>query len=208
MLLRVFEAGPAATNGYLIADREGGTAAVIDAPLGTAAAMARQAQAWNAPIRLLLTTHAHWDHILDNDAIVQATGAKFGIHGDSAPLLKIPQTRLFGLDLAMPVIEPDFFLQAGQPVRVGELCFEVRDCPGHCPGSVVFYEPSQRVVFVGDVLFAGSIGRTDLPGGDSATLLRSIHEKLLPLADEVRVYAGHGRPTTIGQERRTNPFLG
>lgn len=208
MLLRVFEAGPAATNGYVVADRSGGTAIVIDAPLGTTAVLVQQARDWNAPIKFLLTTHAHWDHVLDNAALVRATGAKLGVHRESAPLLKIPQTRMIGLDLEMEPVEPDFFLDAGKTVQVGDLRFEILHCPGHCPGSVALYEASQRIVFVGDVLFAGAIGRTDLPGGDYATLLRSIREKLLPLGDDVHVFSGHGPETTIGQERRTNPFLG
>ena len=84
---------------------------------------------------------------------------------------------------------------------------EILRCPGHCPGSVVFFEPSENTLFTGDVLFAGTIGRTDLPGGDMKTLVRSIREKLLPLGDDVRVLAGHGPETTIGKERRQNPFL-
>lgn len=207
MLIETFEAGPAATNGYLVCDRRGGTAAVIDAPQGVAAAMVEQALDWQATIRLLLITHAHWDHILDNDELLRLTGARFGIHRESARLLTIPQTKLFGLEIEMPQAAPEFFLEEGEPVAVGDLNFDVLHCPGHCPGSVVLYERRERVVFVGDVLFAGSIGRTDLPGGDHEQLLRSIRQKLLPLGDEVRVLAGHGPPTTIGVERRENPFL-
>jgi glyoxylase-like metal-dependent hydrolase (beta-lactamase superfamily II) len=207
MLREIFEGGPAATNGYLLADRPGGTAAVIDAPLGTAAAMVRQAASWRTPIQFLLTTHAHWDHILDNAALVRATKAKFGIHRDSAPLLKIPQTRLFGLDLEVQPVEPDFFLEPDQTISVGGLKFEIRDVSGHCPGSVALYEAVEAVVFTGDALFAGSIGRTDLPGCDHDLLLRLIREKLLSLPDNVEVLAGHGPATTIGRERRTNPFL-
>jgi hydroxyacylglutathione hydrolase len=207
MILETFEAGPVATNGYLVADRRGGQSLVIDAPQGAATAMLEQAREWNSPIRVLLNTHAHWDHFWDNADIVRLTGAKFGIHRDSAPLLTIPQTRMFGLDIDIEPVTPDFFLEEGQPLMVGDLKFEVLHCPGHCPGSVVLFEPRERVVFVGDVLFAGSVGRTDLPGGDTETLLRSIREKLLPLDDDVRVFPGHGPVTTIGEERRHNPFL-
>lgn len=207
MLVEVFEAGPVATNGYLIADRVGGTAAVIDAPQGVAEAMAAQAREWNTPIRLLLNTHGHWDHIWDNAALQRLTGATLGIHRDSAPLLAIQQARYFGLSATMEESRPDFFLAEGAPVTVGDLQFEILDCPGHCPGSVTLYERHENVAFVGDVLFAGSIGRTDLPGGDQATLLRSIRTKLLTLADETRVLPGHGPATTIGVERRQNPFL-
>jgi hydroxyacylglutathione hydrolase len=207
MHVEVFEGGPVATNGYLVADRSGGQALVIDAPQDTAAAMVTRARAWNTPIRFLINTHAHWDHFLDNAALLRLSGAKFGIHRESAPLLKVPQAQMFGIDVDVEPGTPDFFLEERQPLEVGDLKFEILHCPGHCPGSVVLFEPREQVAFVGDVLFAGSIGRTDLPGGDYETLMRSIHEKLLPLGDDVRVYSGHGPATTIGEERRRNPFL-
>ena len=207
MIIETFEAGPVATNGYLVADDQGGKALVIDAPQGVAPLMVEQARKWNTPVGTLVNTHGHWDHVLDNAELVRLTGAKFGIHKDSAPLLSIQQARYFGLDLEMEPTEPDFFLEEGEPLDVGGLRFEILHCPGHCPGSVVLFERTQRVAFVGDVLFAGSVGRTDLPGGSHETLIRCIREKLLPLGDDVRVLAGHGPVTTIGQERQTNPFL-
>jgi hydroxyacylglutathione hydrolase len=207
MIVETFEAGPVATNGYLIADKRGGRALVIDAPQGIARLMVEQAREWKTPIAFLVNTHAHWDHFLDNAEIVRLTGAKFGIHRESAPLLAIPQTRYFGLDFDVEPTAPDFFLEEDKPFVVGDLTFEIFNCPGHCPGSAVLFERKERVAFVGDVLFAGSIGRTDLPGGNHETLLAAIRDKLLPLGDDVRVYPGHGPVTTLGEERRTNPFL-
>jgi glyoxylase-like metal-dependent hydrolase (beta-lactamase superfamily II) len=207
MITEIFEAGPVATNGYLVADRPGGKALVIDTPQGVAALMVEQARAWNTPIVYLINTHGHWDHFLDNAEVLRLTGAKFGIHRESAPLLALPQARYFGLDLEIEAVTPDFFLEEGEPLAVGDLRFEILLCPGHCPGSVVLFERRERVAFVGDVLFAGSVGRTDLPGGSQEALLSSIREKLLPLGDDVRVLSGHGPVTTIGRERRTNPFL-
>lgn len=207
MIIETFEAGPVATNGYLVGDRRDGQSLVIDAPQGVAAAMVRQALEWNSPIRFLINTHAHWDHFWDNAELVRLTGAKFGIHRESAPLLTVPQARMFGLDVDIEPVKPDFFLEEEQPLVVGDLRFQIFHCPGHCPGSVVLYEARERAAFVGDVLFAGSVGRTDLPGGDTETLLHSIRDKLLPLGDDVRVFSGHGPPTTIGAERRQNPFL-
>jgi glyoxylase-like metal-dependent hydrolase (beta-lactamase superfamily II) len=207
MLIESFEGGPVDTIGYLIADRQGGTAAVIDSPQDTAAAIVEQARRWDTKIAYLLTTHPHWDHILDNDELLRRSSAKWGLHRDGVPLLAMSQTRMFGFDVDMPTGKPDFFLEEGKPVEVGDLEFEILDCPGHCHGSVALFEPTEKLVFTGDVLFAGSIGRADLPGGNMATLLRSIREKLLPLGDEVRVLAGHGPETTIGEERRGNPFL-
>jgi glyoxylase-like metal-dependent hydrolase (beta-lactamase superfamily II) len=166
-----------------------------------------QARRWEASVKYLLNTHAHWDHYWDNAAVLRLSGAKFGIHPDSAPLLKLPQTRWWGLDADIEPSVPDFYLSEDQPVRVGELTLQVLHCPGHCPGSVVFYEPERRVAFVGDVLFAGAIGRTDLPGGDEELLREAIRRSILTLDDAVRLYPGHGPPTTVGAERRTNPFL-
>jgi glyoxylase-like metal-dependent hydrolase (beta-lactamase superfamily II) len=202
MILETFEAGPVATNGYLVADQRGGKALVIDAPQGASSLMVEQAREWNTPIGYLINTHAHWDHFLDNAELLRLTGAKFGIHKESAPLLAIPQARYFGLDLDIEPTSPDFFLEEGQPFVVGNLKFEILHCPGHCPGSAVLFERKERVAFVGDVLFAGSIGRTDLPGGDLETLIASIRNKLWPLGDDVRVFPGHGPVTTIGTERR------
>jgi len=207
MRLEAFEGGPADTIGYLLADDEGGPAAVIDAPLGTAAAMVEQAKRWNRRIEFLLTTHAHFDHVLDNAELVRLTGAKLGVHPDSAPLLDVPQTRMFGVNAEMPDAKPDFELRGGEAVAVGKLRLEILECPGHCPGSVALYEARERVVFTGDVLFAGSIGRTDLWGGDQELLLRSIREKLFTLGDDVKVLPGHGPATMIGRERRQNPYL-
>ena len=207
MLIETFVAGPAETNGFLIADHAGGAAAIIDTPQGTAAGMVTQARQWNTTVTYLLNTHAHWDHYWDNAEILRLTGAKFGIHPASAPLLKLPQARMCGLNADIPPSIPDFFLAEGEPVIVGNLKFEVLHCPGHCPGSVALFERKERIVFTGDVLFAGTIGRTDLPGGDFEQLLDSIRRQLLPLGDDVQVYAGHGPVTTIGRERRTNPFL-
>jgi hydroxyacylglutathione hydrolase len=196
-----------ATNGYVVADKPGGHALIVDAPQGTAARMVEQARRWNAPVVYLLNTHAHWDHYWDNAAVLRLTQAKFGIHADSAPLLKLPQARMFGIEEPIEPSAPDFFLKEGQPVEIGDLKFEILHCPGHCPGSVALLERREGVAFVGDVLFTGSVGRTDLPGGNYETLLRSIREKLLPLGDSVQVLPGHGPATSIGRERRTNPFL-
>ena len=113
---------------------------------------------------------------------------------------------MFGID-GVRNVTPDRWLEEGEQVQVGHLTFDVLHCPGHSPGSVAFINAAQRLAIVGDVLFSGSIGRTDLPGGDHRQLLKSIRDKLLPLADDVTVLSGHGPVTTIGRERATNPFI-
>ncbi len=207
MNMAVFETGPAATNGYLVCDRPGGVAAVIDAPLDSADLLWKQACEWKVKVEWLINTHGHWDHVLDNAAFQRLSGAKFAIHRDSEPLLRLPQTRMFGLDLDIEPVTVDLYLGEPQILTVGGLRFEMLDCPGHCPGSVVLYERSEKTAFVGDVVFAGSMGRTDLPGGDTELLLTMIGSKILALADDVRLLPGHGPATTVGQERRFNPYL-
>ena len=207
MLIETFTSGLADTNGYVVADRLRGHGLIIDAPQGSAAAMVEQAGQWEVSIDYLITTHGHWDHYWDNASVLRLAQAKFGIHRESAPFLKIRQERMFGIEEEIEASQPELFLEEGKPLAVGDLKFEILHCPGHCPGSIALFESTERVVFVGDVLFAGSVGRTDLPGGNYETLMESIHEKLVPLGDDVRIFSGHGPVTTIGRERRRNPFL-
>src|SRR6267154_3309696 len=125
MIIETFEAGPVATNGYLVADKPGGKALVIDAPQGVASLMVEQAGRWSTPITHLVNTHGHWDHFLDNAELLRQTGAKFVIHRDIAPLLAIPQAAYFGLDLEIEPTQPDFLLEEGHPLVVGDLHFEI-----------------------------------------------------------------------------------
>ena len=156
-------------------------------------------------------THGHIDHAggaMDlKDAL---SGVEIvGPHEADLPLLSRleDQARMFGLPGEVRNAEPDRFLGEGDVVSVGSHKFEVLHCPGHAPGHVVFFNPSLRFAHVGDVLFRGSVGRTDLPGGDHAALIRSIKEKLLPLGDDIGFLCGHGPGSRFGDERRTNPFL-
>ena len=154
-------------------------------------------------------THGHIDHV--GGAADLKARLKVAIEGphraDLFLLQHVAETaRAYGI-LNAANVTPDRWLDDGDQVQVGELTFDVLHCPGHSPGSVVFFNAAERLAIVGDVLFAGSIGRTDLPGGDHRQLLTSIAEKLLPLGDDVAVISGHGPTTTIGQEKATNPFL-
>jgi hydroxyacylglutathione hydrolase len=131
-----------------------------------------------------------------------------GPHRNDLFLLEnvVESARMFGISNAANVT-PDRWLDEGDQVEIGELTFDILHCPGHSPGSVAFINADQHLAIVGDVLFAGSIGRTDLPGGSHQRLLKSIRDKLLPLEDNVTVLSGHGPVTTIGRERATNPFI-
>ena len=173
----------------------------------------------NFHLQAIACTHAHMDHVGGVAALKKLKPeADIIIHPLDEPLyLELPnqpgwlgipasQWTAYGFDYEQPP-KADEYWSDGQTYKVGELSFKVIHCPGHTPGHVVLFEPSERKVFVGDCLFAGSIGRTDLPGGSTEQLMDSLFNKILPLGDDVEVYSGHGPITTIGQERMTNPFL-
>ncbi len=154
-------------------------------------------------------THGHVDHVGGAaDLKAKLKVPIEGPHRDDLLLLQhvAENARAFGIWNASNVT-PDRWLEERDRVEIGELTFEVLHCPGHSPGSIAFFNPEQRLAIVGDVLFAGSIGRTDLPGGNHRQLLSSIRDKLLPLEDDVAIISGHGPTSTIGRERATNPFL-
>ena len=155
-------------------------------------------------------THGHIDHAGGAMELKEALGVEIvGPHAADKFLLDNieNQARRFGVSDAVRNCAPDRFLDEGETVSFGEHVFEVLHCPGHAPGHVVYYNRAAQFAHVGDVLFRGSIGRTDLPGGDHAALIRSIKEKLLPLGDEIGFICGHGPGGRFGEERRSNPFL-
>ncbi len=157
----------------------------------------------------IVLTHGHIDHAGGAAALKDELGvAIVGPHAADAPLLArlALQGRQYGLDDARDVV-PDRFLEEGETLEIGGATFDVLHCPGHSPGSVVLASPVLKFAFMGDVLFNGSVGRTDLPGGSHETLLRSIRDKVLPLGDDMAFLPGHGPGSTVGHERMTNPFL-
>lgn len=206
MIVETLSVGPIQTNCYLVVCEQTREAAVID-PGWPDRAIDEAITAHAARVTYVLNTHAHFDHIGGNAALVKQTGAPFAIHAAELPLLRAGGgAALWGLAIA-PSPEPDHLLVPGEVLAVGTLRLEVLFTPGHTPGHVSFYEKQHRVLFDGDVLFNGGIGRTDLPGGSMSQLLDSIQNVLFELPDDVVVYSGHGPSTTIGEERRLNPWL-
>jgi glyoxylase-like metal-dependent hydrolase (beta-lactamase superfamily II) len=198
-------------NGYVVACGRTRHAVLID-PGDEIDALLRIVETERLAVASILLTHAHVDHVSGVARAKRATGARIGVHRDDEFLYKaaVEQGRMFGYALEPPP-PPDFDLAGSGPVVFGDLEAHVHHTPGHSPGGVCLRVEGPGTtgmhLFVGDTLFAGSIGRTDLPGGDYDTLMRSIRSVLFAFDDEAIVHSGHGPDTTIGRERATNPFL-
>jgi len=203
-----FVLGPVMTNAYLIADPQTREAAVIDpADEGQVILAAAVRKGWH--IGNIWLTHAHFDHLAGAAAVADHVEPPppVALHPEDYPLWRMQGgAPYFGMQID-PGPEPTIALYHGQILHLGNNLLEVRHAPGHTRGHVVFYCAAERVVFCGDVIFLGSIGRTDLPGGDYDTLITSIQTQILTLPEETRLLSGHGPETTVGQERLTNPFL-
>ena len=209
MKLVITPVTPFAQNCSCIVDEPSGAAALVD-PGGDIDRLEEVLASTGAKLESILVTHAHLDHAGAAQPLARRHGVPIlGPHRDDAFLAGAMQQQaaMFGGGWPVHDFEPDRWLEQGDEVTVGVLRFEVRHCPGHTPGHVVFYCAAERIVFVGDVLFKGSIGRSDFPRGDYDTLIRSIESQLLSLPDDVVIVPGHGPTSTIGDERRSNPFL-
>ena len=203
-----FKLGPAVTNCYLISDPQTGEVVIID-PAWSGDFLAAEIGRRDLRLSQIWVTHAHFDHIGGTAAILQTLKPppSVALHPADLPLWQARGgAPLFGLHMD-PAPDPDVALEHGQILSLGSAAFEVRHVPGHTPGHVMFYCAAEKIAFVGDVLFAGSIGRTDLPGGDYATLMDSIRSQILTLPDDTRLHSGHGEMTTVGEELDSNPFL-
>jgi hydroxyacylglutathione hydrolase len=205
MILMRLVVGPLQVNCFLLADDKTKEAVVID-PGDDAREILRIIGEKKLKVKYIINTHAHFDHVGANRAIKEATGAELLLHEDDAAVLATvsSQSRSFGMNpVSSPA--PDRLLKHGDVITAGEISLKVLHTPGHTPGGISLLE--EGLVFTGDSLFAGSIGRTDFPGGDLLTLLQSIRTNLMTLPDDTKVFSGHGPASTIGDERAENPFL-
>ena len=200
---------PFQQNCTILFDEETKQGVVVD-PGGDVEVIVRAIDDNGFTIDAIWLTHGHLDHAGGAMDLKERLGVEIvGPHEDDKPLLGNleGQAQRFGMPGAVRNCTPDRFLTEGETVSFGDHVFEILHCPGHAPGHVVYFNRDARFAHVGDVLFNGSVGRTDLPGGDHAALIRSIKEKLLPLGDDIGFICGHGPGSRFGDERRSNPFL-
>jgi hydroxyacylglutathione hydrolase len=202
------ELPPIGTWAYCLLARDRQQAIVIDAPEGAYKWASQLAESAGCQISALLLTHGHWDHTLDAHAFAGA-GIPVYAHREDKELIENPAVMA---DFVMPGMEMkparvSHWVEAGQSVELLGQCFEVRHVPGHCPGNVLFYDAVAGRAFVGDVIFCGSVGRFDLPGGDFATLQQSIKSEVYSLPDATVLLPGHGPETTVAEEKAHNPYV-
>ena len=199
MIIETFPSGPLETNAYLLACSETKQGAVIDTPFQSFSSVNEAIKRHGIKIKIILITHSHWDHIGDIQLFKKEFGAPVYIHSEDAPNLSNPGSDRLPAFLPLLGLQPDQYLKDGQVLTLGNLEIEVIHTPGHSPGGCCFYLKKQNVLFSGDTLFRGTIGRLDLPTGSSERMWPSL-KKLAKLPPETKVFPGHGEETTIGDE--------
>jgi hydroxyacylglutathione hydrolase len=209
MKLHVLPAGPIQTNAYLLLSPERAEAILIDAPGDVWAEVTERLADEKCRLTELWITHGHWDHTQGGAEVIRQSKARVSAHADDRALIETPEImeKFMGEELNLEPIHVDRWLKPGERLKALGLDVEVRHVPGHCPGNVLFYFPAAGAAFVGDALFAGSVGRTDLPGGDFKVLERSIREQIYTLPPDTKVFPGHGPVTTVKVEKASNPFV-
>lgn len=205
MILESMQVGMMGVNCYLIGSEGTKEAAVID-PGGDAQKIAEKIKRANLTLKYIILTHAHIDHIMGVEELQKSTGAQVVVHHLEAPLLKDPQGNLSAVfDEPLTLPQPDLLVDEGDILKLGNLELKIFHTPGHTRGGMSILVDDK--LFCGDTLFAGSVGRTDFPGGDMNALISSIKDKLFKLPEETQVFPGHMHTTSIGDEKRNNPFV-
>lgn len=207
MILDMLTVGPFQENCYIVGDESSGSGALID-PGDEATRIAIAVEQTGLEIEKIILTHAHIDHVGAVAALVDEYACPVLMHAEAEPMLKQLPTQAIMMGTRFGKVPPvDGYIEYEELLEVGDLSLKSLYTPGHAPGHLAFHIESEDLVFSGDALFAGSVGRVDLPGGSMEVLMRSIEERLMTLPDATRVYPGHGPATTIGEERTRNPFL-
>lgn len=207
MIIERFALNELGTNIYVVADDDG-EAMIIDPGAKDMEPVFAFVGNEGLRVRCIVNTHCHFDHVIGNEATRSRFRVPLLLHESELPLLRSAPDRMeHFLGYRAPVGEPDGWLREGDKLDVGRLRFLVFETPGHSPGGICLYESAEAVLFSGDTLFAGTVGRTDLPGSSRDRLMTSLREKLWPLPDETRVFPGHETDSTIGEERAHNPFF-
>ncbi len=206
MIVKRLVVGPVQTSCYLVGCQETREGAVID-PGGDPQPILAEVEEANLIIKYIINTHCHFDHTLGNGELMKATGAPLVAHRAEAPILEAGGgASLFGLRVANSP-PANVLVDEGHVITLGQVKLKVLHTPGHSPGGISLYNEEEGILFSGDTLFNMGIGRTDLPGGDFYTLMESIKNKIFTLPEDTIVYPGHGPQTTVGQEKRGNPFI-
>ncbi len=209
MNVHVLPAGPIQTNAYLLTEPARGEAVLIDAPGGIWAEVEPILKQEGCRLVELWLTHGHWDHTQGGAELVRATGAKVRAHAEDRVMIETPEVmeRFMGERMNLEAVPVAHWVAQGERFEAAGTSVEVRHVPGHCPGNVLFYVPALAAAFVGDALFKGSVGRSDLPGGDFEQLERSIRGQIYTLPDVTTVFPGHGPRTTVAKEKESNPYV-
>jgi glyoxylase-like metal-dependent hydrolase (beta-lactamase superfamily II) len=207
--VHVLPAGPIQTNAYLLTAPSTGEAVLVDAPDGVWARVEPLLAGEGCRLTRLWLTHGHWDHTQGAAEVVRRTGAEVSAHRADRPLIETPEVMrpLLIPGLTVEPVAVDRWLEDGDTVDALGERVRVRHVPGHCPGSLMFYFAGAGAAFVGDALFSGGVGRTDLPGGDFRQLEHSIRSRIYTLPGPTTVFPGHGEPTTVGEEKAHNPYV-
>jgi hydroxyacylglutathione hydrolase len=207
MIHKIFPVGPLQCNCSILGDEKTHEAMVID-PGDEIEGILEILRQEKLTLKQIVITHAHIDHVGGAMKLKAATGAPILMNQNDYPLLKMLDQQATWVGMRSPGdVQIDESLGQGRVLKIGEISSQVIDTPGHTEGSICIYFPAEKKLIAGDTLFAGSIGRTDFPGGSMEKIMRSLHHQVLALPDETEVVPGHGPNTTIGEERETNPFL-